>query len=327
MVGGSFGRALLRIVDYDDIPDTYEPQLQLLDASTGWSPMDSGRLEQARKTGYPAAPYFGVYAVEGSEVQSAVRVLRLPYTTGDGKREVVSAIQGVVTRRERSRMGLAKRLLEEVHRREAEAGIRFAMLWTGHSIMAHNLYTSIGYEDVYTPKLAIRKCGRSSVERRGYELRAFRMKDAETIGRLHDEATRGRVGFTPRPKGILQSLFKLGFVKTDMFRLVLHEGKPVGYLQARRDRDWVRSDEIVLKRGVDPDTVVSLLEAERPGGWLTLLGTFVTDNTGLLRRRGYLLTDGLYSGLLARPLQVSDGSLKELGTDSKAFTCHYLDYF
>jgi predicted acetyltransferase len=80
-------------------------------------PLDFKKMEEARRSGYPAADYFGVYAVENKQVASAVRVLRIPYTMGDGTVEIVSGIQGVVTRRESSRNGFARQLLSEVHER------------------------------------------------------------------------------------------------------------------------------------------------------------------------------------------------------------------
>ena len=318
----------MKIADYDDLPEELEPQAQLLDASTGWNPMDFQALEEARALGYPAAPYFGVYAVDGGEVQSVVRVLRLPYAFANGDRETVSAIQGVVTRRERSGRGLARRLLEEVHRREAEAGIRFALLWTGHAMMAHNLYLSMGYGDVYTPMVAIRRCDGVGAQQQGCAARTLLEGEAVAVHRLHTESTAGRVGFTPRPEGRLGALFRLGFVGPDSFRLVLRDGDPIGYFQVRKEKGWARSDEVVSSSGADPAAVLSALESECGSGWLTIVGTFVRDNSELLQGRGYLLTGHSYSGLLARPLGPAHEDVRlELGTDQNSFTCHFLDYF
>lgn len=318
----------MRIVGNDELPAAWESQVQILDASAGWMPQDFRRVKEARKLGYPAVDYFGVYAVEKGEVQSVVRVLRLPYTMANGVRETVSGIQGVITRRERSRRGLARRLLEEVHRREAAEGIRFVMLWTGHSNTAHNLYNSIGYVDVYTPKLAMRRCDKQRARQSEYETRAVRRGDAETLEKLHAESTAGRVGFTPRPNGLLPALFKLGLLKPDSLRLILLEGKPVGYVQLQKGEGWIRSDEVVLTDRADPEGVASLLESEAARCWLVLLGTFVKDSSGLLRRRGYSFTDHAYFGLLARALTGSHRDpRRELGTASRSFTCHFLDYF
>lgn len=318
----------MKITDYGDLPEELESQVQLLDASTGWMPMDFRLVKEARALGYPVAPYFGVYALEENEVQSVVRVLRLPYTLSNGDRETVSAIQGVVTRREHSNKGLARTLLEEVHRREAEAGMKFVLLWTGHAIMAHNLYLSMGYSDVYTPMLAIRKCDRPGAQLEVFRARTLLATEADAMQRLHTESTAGRVGFTPRAEGLLRALFRLGFVAPDSFRMILRGEDPVGYFQLKKEKGWVRSDEVVLSKGTDPAVALSALESECGGGWLTIMGTFVRDNPELLRERGYLLTGYSYSGLLARPLGPGQEDVHHsLGMDQRSFTCHYLDYF
>jgi GNAT superfamily N-acetyltransferase len=320
----------MRIVSFDELPEGSEPKAQLIDASVGWLLTDFGRLKEARRLGYPAADYYGVYAVEGGEVQSAVRVLRIPYTLASGSTETVSGICGVATRREWSRRGLARALLGEAHRREAAAGNRFSLLWMGFWNFSHTLYSSIGYADIYTPRLAMRRCDgpKPRSERQKYELRPARKGDAATIEELHAESTRGRVGFTPRPKSALLPLFALGWVKPDAFRLILSGGEPVGYLQIQKGRGWVKSDEVVLTSRADPGEVASLLQREATPGWLLLQGTFVRDSSALLRRLGYLFTDYLYYGLMARPLEGAPGDIKrKLGTDSRSFTCHFLDYF
>ena len=133
-----------------------EDQVQLMDASTNWMPVDFKRLREAIRFGYPAADYWAVYAVENDQVLSAVRVVCIPYTMRNGRTEIVSGIQGVVTRRESSRRGLARTLLAEVHRREAEAGSRLSTLVTDYSYIADNLYLSMGYVDVHSGRLAMK---------------------------------------------------------------------------------------------------------------------------------------------------------------------------
>jgi len=240
----------------------------------------------------------------------------------------VSAIQGVVTRREWSRRGLARALLEEVHRREAAAGNRFSLLWMGFWNFSHTLYSLIGYADIYTPRLAMRRCDGPKSEGQKYKLRTAKKGDATIIEKLHAESTRGRVGFTPRPKSVLPPLFKLGFVKPDAFRLILYDGEPVGYLQMQKGRGWIKSDEVILTERADPGEVVSLLQREAAPGWLVLQGTFARDSSDLLGRLGYLFSDYAYYGLMVRPLKGVHKDLKrELGTVNRSFTCHLLDYF
>jgi len=317
----------VRILDYNDISPQMVDGIQLLDLTAGWGLMDLRRLKEARRLGYPAADYFGVYAVENGKVESMIRVLRLPFATKGGTRQI-AAIQGVVTRRDRSRLGLARRLMQEVFKREREAGSSFALLWTSRSNVAHGLYNSLGYADVYTPELAVRWCGKQDARASPYRLRKARAADWALIERLHREATKGRVGFTPRPEGIVRSLHKMGFLEMGPFRLVLQGDKPVGYGFLHRDPGWSVLDEMALLPGMNFAEVLSLFEAEARGTWLTIRNTVVRDSLRVMGERSYSVTELAYYGLLAAPLEDPRTDVsKALGTASPAFTCQRLDYF
>jgi GNAT superfamily N-acetyltransferase len=317
----------LDIVDFGNLPEELEPQVQLLDVGAGWAPMDARRVREAIGLGYPAAPYFGVYAIEKGEVVSAVKVLRVPFTKPHGKTETVSVIQGVVTRRDRSGKGLARLLLEEVHRREKEAGYRLALLWTGRANVAHGLYSSLGYVDVYSSDMAIKRI----VQKRrpsGYEMKAVKEDDFGRIESIHALASKGRTGFVPRPKGLLNSLFKLGLLPPKSLSFVELDGEPVGYVQTQVGDGWAKAEEVILRGGVDRDAVVSMLESQAAPGWLTFLGTFARDSSDLLKGRGYMVGGLPYYGLMARRLSGGSSDLRMyLDTESLTFSCHYLDYF
>ncbi len=180
----------MRIVDHDELPPSSQEQVHLLDMTAGWGALDFSEINHARKMGYPAADYFGVYAMEGTEVLSAVRVIELPFTTPKGVEEI-AGVQGVVTRRDSGRTGLARQLLEEVHRREKAAGREFALLWTGRGMVAHGLYEKLGYVDVYTPELAIRHIPKRATEPEGHRLRKARPADPVIAGDLADGAVVG----------------------------------------------------------------------------------------------------------------------------------------
>ena len=317
----------MRIVELDDLPPSAEASVHLLDMTAGWGPLGFGTLKEIKGLGYPAADYVGLCAVESGKVVSMVRVLRIPFSATKG-RETISAIQGVVTRRDRSRHGLARRLLDEVHRRERSVGSKFAILWTGHSLMAHSLYNSMGYLDLYTPPLAMRRAGSRPAGPSGYELRKIKRGDARIVEGLHADSTRGRLGFTPRATRIFDWIFRLGFVKQEWLRLILRADEPVGYVEVQKNLGWVLSEEVVLRDPAMADDVVSLLESEAGDGWLALRGTFVRDFHGALRGRRYSFSDHTYYGLLGLPLAGGGPrSLKALGAADPRFTCQLLDYF
>jgi GNAT superfamily N-acetyltransferase len=320
----------MRIVEHDEISSDLEGEVQLLDLCAGWGTMDFHRTKEARKLGYPAADYFGVYAIEDGRILSAVRVLRLPYTLPEGQTETVSAIQGVTTRRDRRGLGLGRELLNEVHTRERRAGNRFSLLWTSRSNTAHWLYESIGYRDVYTPDLATRRIPRRTVPQDRCRLAKVEAGDVAKIERIHATATQGRIGFTPRDRVFLRSRLELGFVRPDSFRLVIKEDRPIGYIELRDAATGVKVSEVVMTGG--SSHVVSLLSAlERlaAGRWLTLWNTFVRDSKNVLSGRGYAVSDFAYYSLMALPLDKSSFEFQEsaLGTIDPRFVCQALDYF
>lgn len=322
----------MRIVDFDGLPNEMWRQVQLLDLSTGWSMIDLKDMSRAIKLGYPSANYFGVFAVEKDEVVSTIRVSRIPYTLSNGKKEDVSAIGGVVTRQDHSRLGLARRLLEEVHRREKADGRPFSLLWTGRNNIAHHLYASLGYIDIYTPELAMIKCIRKpETPSKQYSLVKARSRDAKTIENIHSDATKDRFGFTPRVPGFLGVLFKLGWFRPELFRLILRDKEIIGYCyEFQKSRSWTGISEIVVAGDkAEDEHVIPLLEKEAGNGWLILGNTFVRDNYAALKSRGYSIASFAYTTLMALSL---DGTKRNkiagmLGAENPGFVCHRLDGF
>ena len=319
----------LRILEYRELPPEAEEKAQLLDLSVGWGIMGFRRLDEARRMGYPAADYFAVYAVENGDVISTVRVLRMPITTRFGVQQA-AGIQGVITRRDMKGRGIARRLLEEVHRRERAAGSEYSLLWTSRGLAAHRLYLSLGYRDVYTPELAFLGRQGQRLGRKPDAVRGAGRDDIEYLESLHREATAGRLGFTPRPAGVVRSLMYLGFLEARSLKVVLHAGERMGYaiLQKHQGGQWCSLEELVLDPAFSAEEAFSMLEATAPRGWFVVRNTVVRDIKEPLRRRGYQFSSLAYYSLLALPLSKSSGNIVyDLGTEDPLFTCQHLDYF
>jgi GNAT superfamily N-acetyltransferase len=317
----------MRLLDHDELPPGSEEQVHLLDMSAGWGAFSFSQIAKARKMGYSSADYFGVYAVDGGEILSAVRVIRLPFTTLNGV-EHVAGIQGVVTRRDRGRLGLARQLLDEVHRREKTADTRVVLLWTGRGMIAHGLYEKLGYLDIYTPELAVKRVPKKPDVAREYKLKRAHKADLALIEKLHTKATRGKLGFTPRPPQNIEFDVQLGFASIDSLRIVVKAGEPVGYAQVQKLAGWPRLEELVFLPEAEPGKVMSLFEAGAAGGWIALRNTSVREHLGLLESRGYAISNLAYYSLLAKPLDGNGSALaQKLGATSRRFTCQAFDYF
>ena len=304
-----------------------ETQAQLLDLSVGWAPVGFEKFGEAKKLGYPCAEYAGVYAVKDGQILSAVRVLRLPYTTRHGIKKV-AGIQGVVTRRDNGRKGLARKLLLDVHQREKAAGCDYSMLWTGRGLVAHSLYEGLGYRDVYTPDLAsVRKERRDRGQGR-YALKAVQNDDIPALEELHDRVTAGRLGFTPRPHGMIQSVIHLGLLATESLRTIYHARQLVGYAVLQKHPTWCSLEVLCLNAEASVGNVLRTLEGTTDGSWFVIRNTVVKDMSKLLEMRGYQYSSFAYYTLLALPLgEPVDRVEDELGTGTSRFTCQALDYF
>ncbi|MDA4122368.1 MAG: GNAT family N-acetyltransferase [Thaumarchaeota archaeon] len=320
----------MRVLEHDELNSELQADLQHLRASISLPPRDFGRLKRAVKEGYPAADYFGLYAVEGKHVLSSVRVLRVPYTFADGHVEKVSAIGSVMTRLDSRGRGLVRGLLGDVHARERGAGISYSTLWCEPSIKAHGLYEFLGYKDVYHPDFATGKRSGGKTGRGAYEFAKVLDADVEEMERIHTLATRRRIGFTPRPKGYLRSLFWYGRFSPESFRMIVKGGRPVGYLQLDQGAVATQVSEVVLlPEGAQALKVVSMLERLAGDSWLWLNGTFVSDNERPLQRRGYLVSNLNNHVWMVLPLKKSNRKdlVKVFGLDDPRFSYHTVDFF
>ena len=144
----------MRILTYDELAPEMDPDRALIHLSAfgGVYPSRAVGLRRRRLKILP--DYVGVFAVEAGRILGQVFVDRLPYAFRDGP-GTISGIAAVGTRPDKGRAGIARLLLTEVHRREREAGIDFAALWTNRSWGAHSLYERLGYRDVYSSPWAL----------------------------------------------------------------------------------------------------------------------------------------------------------------------------
>ena len=316
----------MRILEHDELSSEMERQVHLLDSSVGWGVMDFDRIRESRRKGYPVPDYYGVYAVENGQVLSTVRVLALPFTTKDGT-EIVAGIQGVVTRRDQGGKGMARELMAEVHRREKASRRRYSMLWTGRYQVAHGFYNFLGYQDVYTPDLAIKKCERGRRPKK-LTLRKIRRSDAKTIEKLHRKSTWGGLGFTPRPTGFAGLILDWGFESLDDLKVIMNDDEPIGYVLLHGGNLGYKLDELVLLQDNLSNDAFSLIESSVGENWLTVRNTSVRDYRNVLDKRRYSFSTFSYYSLLA--LSLGEGRIENneaLGCDETSFTCQGLDYF
>ena len=284
---------------------------------------------RARRALY--ADYVGIFAVDGGHVVGQTYVKRIEYTFPEGT-ETVSAIASVGTRPDRARAGIARRVLEEVHSREREAGIRFATLWTNRSWGAHRLYERLGYRDVYAfpwatrgPRAAAAGSHRSKV------IGPARTSELGALEELHRVESNGRVGFVRRPKGYLRTAAAVRAFDPAHDLLVARRGtRPVGYAVVQSSGTQAVCGEIVAKSVPVREALISEIERRHSGAVIAFQHTLVSDAEQRFRQLGYtILKAGWYTFMassLGRPWSHSR-AVRAFAARSHRFLCLSGDRF
>lgn len=295
----------MRIVELADLPDRLGPQVGALNWLDGDPPYDARFLRHLSTLGYPFLDYQALFAVEKGQLLGKADTTVHDYVTPAGTESVIW-VSGVATRPDALRRGVARALLEEIHSREENTGRRWAFLWTHRSWGAHHLYEELGYKDVYSPPVALRRWRRASPRSlpRGYGWRALRPHEDSLLEELLDVASEGRYGFIPRYRGSFRVRFQFGWRQPSDFRVLTKESNPVGYAHGGSGPYARTASEIVVTHPAHGTAMLDALEREATGRWLALARTtFITDHAGLLRTRGYATYRHSHPTIMAKPLK------------------------
>jgi GNAT superfamily N-acetyltransferase len=318
----------MRLLTWDELPSSLEPQRAALTLAAFSGAVERRTVEHLR--GRPGGPpeYVGIFAVERGRLLGEALVLRIPYRTVHGV-TTVAGIASVTTHASAARRGVARAILEEVHRRERAAGIEIALLWTSPSWFAHRLYETLGYRDVYTPSLAVRLLPRIAPRVRSDSLRPASTALLADLERLHAEVTRNAPGFSARPPAFLRTARRAGRPLTGLLTY-RRGGRIAGYAVVLAERGQARCVELVAVPGEEERLLAAVERRVAPG--LFVVGNSPADSLRrTLRRRGYFVSArGDWRTLMACPLggaRPPSVLRRELGVDRPDFVCQGLDRF
>ncbi len=319
----------MKLLTFDELPETYDPGRALVSLAAFGEARHRRTVDRWRRRTSRLAEYAGVFAVDRGVVVAQAFVERFPYTFPHGT-ETVSGLAGVTTRLDHARAGIARRVLQEVHRREREAGIRYATLWTNRSWSAHQLYEELGYRDVYTPPLAVRILPPRRRRSDGGKVRAARHSDLREIERLHAQSGEGRWGFAKRVDGFARVAAADGEFRLKDTLVAPGRGRPSGYALFHSDRNRISCGELVASSALGRASLVASLEARARSGLITLRDGVVDDLGPELRRRGYVIASAGWFGLMGTELGRERSRaylVREFGTHDSRFRCFSGDRF
>lgn len=148
----------------------------------------------------------GFCAVENGHVVSFVGVLDLATRTLDGTIEHVGGIYGVATMPSHARRGISTILMNSANDYFKEKGYRFSFLTTSRTIIAHDFYAKLGYEDViqYPSAYRVLEPKKAKASRKEKTARV----DFDKILRIYNEFTKDKIGLVVRSKEHLTTLKK-----------------------------------------------------------------------------------------------------------------------
>jgi GNAT superfamily N-acetyltransferase len=298
----------LKIVEFSNLSGTLAKQIAVLNWLGGDPPHDAGDMRRWRKLGYPTSEYQALFAVEAGQVLSKVETTVQPYRTPAGTEPSVW-VSGVVSRPDALRRGFARALFQEMHARERSAGRRWAFLWTHHSWVAHRLYETLGYRDVYTPPSALVRVPKKAPRKipPGYRWTRALASQAELLEEVLAKASRGRLGFIPRFPGSFRARFELGFRTASNNWLLWRGSRAVGYAYVVSSGRHARgASEVVVTHPRHAPAMIAGLEGNAAGQWLALARTtFITDHEAMLRKSGFDIYHHSHATLMAKPLRVN----------------------
>ena len=321
----------MRVLTYDELTPAMDLDRALIHLSAFGGVFTARAIDLFRRHLKNLAEYVGVFAVEEGRLLGQIFVHRLPYAFREGP-GVISGIAAVGTRPDKGRSGIARRLLTEVHRREREAGVEYAALWTNRSWGAHALYEQLGYRDIYSPPW-VAHAPRTVAGRppRGGQIRPARPADLDVIDRFHNRQSAARLGFYRRPRGFSRIVSRVGELDPGKNLIVAFRGgELVGYAHLDPNPWRVVCGELMAESSETRRALIHEVIRTARGRHFVFQLTPVSDSARFLRGPGYAPLSqawyGLMGAALGREWRLRE-AIRQFATDDPKFTCQAGDRF
>ena len=320
----------MRFLTFDELPESTDSGRALVNLAAFGSVAERRGIDLWRRRTSALSDYVGVFAVEHGIVVGQTFVFRIPFAFPHGT-EIVSGLAGVSTRLDRARSGIAHRILDEVHRREREAGIGYCTLWTNRSWGAHRLYEKIGYRDIYTPPIAVRVPDPPRKSASDRTVRPGRRTDLPEIEALHARFAEGRRGFARRVPGIARVAAAAGELRPkEQVLVMVDNGRLSGYAVVDASRNRIVCGELVALSAARRVSMARSLENRAGGAAVVFRDSVVPDLDMWLRRRSYAVAPAGWFGLMGWEIgrtRSSSALVREFGTEDPRFLCMSGDRF
>jgi ribosomal protein S18 acetylase RimI-like enzyme len=245
------GETGLRILTYRELGEK-DALLPLMEQAFGW-PFDPQEFERNIKTD-PRLRESGVglCALDAGTVVGYVGIMDLSTRTLEGTVEKAGGIYGVATLPGHTRRGICKTLLNRAHEYLKEKHYRFSFLTTSPTIVAHNLYTKLGYRDVTSfpgaYKLTMRKKNKQKPQSR------TRLDFARML-QIYSKYVKDKTGLVVRDEAYMKMLAKT--LKISARECIITDR---GYTIIKKEAKNLRIRELVAQDEKEMHRLIRLIE-------------------------------------------------------------------
>jgi predicted acetyltransferase len=253
----------------------------------GW-PMTPENIRLRQKFDKRWADFLGLYALDaGGRAVSQVQVLHIDTATKDG-REKVAGISAVGTLPGYSRRSLSTALMKSAHERIRNEGIRLSLLTTSSSLVAHGMYSKLGYTTIATFQRGFRKV-HYLPRRCGLKLMPFTQKDSKALDRAFAKQTSDALGFTYRQRCFLSIKIRCEPELAKSIKVAVNDEGIVGYARTRFEGSNVTVEELVAIDESTREDILVAVERKFKPEWLLCAGLCDSKLSEFYKRHGFTI--------------------------------------
>jgi GNAT superfamily N-acetyltransferase len=278
--------------------------LPLMEQAFGW-PFDPVEFQKTIK----ADPRLrdgsvGFCFLKQGKLFGYVGVMDLTLRTVTGKLERVGGLYGVATLPGYTRQGVCTTLINRAHEYFLEKGYHFSFLTTSPTIVAHALYSKLGYSDVAS-LLSAYKIKEKTEQRETSKHEAVPRWDYDRMLKLFHEYVRGRTGFAVRDEAYVKMIIKQYEISPKECIMTQE-----GYVIFKKEKRLARIRELVARSQREMSQLIGLVEDKARSIVIGRLGVWNPIANQAYRSRGFTVLETGYGVLMVKEL-VSDASFSD----------------
>jgi len=249
----------MKILAYEELEDK-DSLLPLMDQAFGW-PFHPEEFDRTiRIDPRLRESCVGLCAFDAGRVVGYVGIMDLATKTLEGTVEKAGGIYGVATLPGYTRQGICGTLIDRAHKYLVEKHYRFSFLTTSPTIVAHDLYTKLGYFDVTSfpgaYKVIVKK--KNTVKKNDVKkTRGGTRLDFGRMVEIYGKYVKNKTGLVVRDEAYMKMLAKTLEISA---RECITTDR--GYVIFKKDKKHVRIRELAAYDEKEMHRLIGLIESK-----------------------------------------------------------------